>query len=446
MRRLALVALWSALGACGGSGSTISPVADIGSLDDAGDGGTADAAPDAAPDAPSRACADFPRKKVPTIEGSYSEPWGSCRPRSFETLESFDDPLFKPADHSATALPDGQVLYIGGEGPDVERPNVDARIYDPKTRQWRYLPGGGPRPTPDHVFPLGLSRHAATLLDDCTVLVCGGNTLKEDATASCWILDPANGALRRAAYMLSPRYRHRMMRLRDGRVLVIGGNGDAYAATPMVEVYDPRADRWTNVDVPEDLRDEYLEPHVTVMLDDGRVLFTGGTRPRACGRVIVFDPSTDAWTETAKLPTAAWAPSDGAVLPDGRVLVFGGEYCQKSDAYGARSDAALYDPSSGSWSVAASMIHAHSSSWSGSSTGHVVLACGSLVAFGGVGRDGAQVPTWERYDSTSNAWFELPDRQVMLNRDRAVDLADGSLLLSFPLRLGGGTSSLVLWR
>jgi N-acetylneuraminic acid mutarotase len=237
-----------------------------------------------------------------------------------------------------------------------------------------------------------------------------------------------------------------MMRLRDDRVLVIGGNGDAYAASPMAEIYDPRRDQWTNVDVPEDFRDEYLDPHVTVMLDDGRVMFTGGTTPRACGRVIAFDPSTNAWTEIAKLPTAAWAPSDGALLPDGRVLVFGGDSCQKSGVSGARGDAALYDPSSGSWSVAASMIHARSSYWSGSLEGHIVLPCGSVAAFGGVGRDGAPMSTWERYDVQSNAWFELPDKQYVSNRNRALALADGSLLLSFLTRPGEGTRSLVRWR
>jgi hypothetical protein len=64
---------------------------------------------------------------------------------------------------TSTSLPNGQVVGVCGGGPGPEDPS--AEVYDPKTNQW--LPAaGGMGPSPEG--------HTATLLQDGTVLVAGG--------------------------------------------------------------------------------------------------------------------------------------------------------------------------------------------------------------------------------------------------------------------------------
>ena len=77
--------------------------------------------------------------------------------------------------------------------------------------------------------------------------------------------------------------------------------------------------------------------HTAALLADGRVLIAGGcidesganATPPFCGNTItataeIYDPATGAFTRTGNL-TAARAYHTSTLLPDGRVLIAGGE-------------------------------------------------------------------------------------------------------------------------
>lgn len=67
-------------------------------------------------------------------------------------------------EHTATLLPDGRVLIVGGNS--VTDTLASAEIYDPLTGSFAFAGSTGtPRST-----------HTATLLPDGTVLVAGGNS------------------------------------------------------------------------------------------------------------------------------------------------------------------------------------------------------------------------------------------------------------------------------
>src|SRR4051812_46941179 len=98
--------------------------------------------------------------------------------------------------------------------------------------------------------------------------------------------------------MASPHAEHTATLLDDGRVLVAGGLGssDASAETAVSELYDPATGGWSRTD---DLHVARWDARAS-LLDDGRVLVTGGV-VHGNGTTVaeIWDPATGEWTDTA---------------------------------------------------------------------------------------------------------------------------------------------------
>lgn len=230
---------------------------------------------------------------------------------------------------SATLLPDGTVLVVGGS------PNyLEAEVYDPSNGTW----------TATGSMAEGRMAHSATLLPDGTVLVAGGCACSEPPpTASAERYDPSTGTWAATGSMADGRMGHAAILLADGRVMVAG---DAiFEGKPATtELFDPSAGRWTAAG---DMVLGSVRSSMTA-LPDGRVLASGGYfRGRALGSdsapmasAEVFDPVTGRWNATTDMGTARVGHTL-TLLSDGRVLAVGG-----GDAHDARS-AELYDPGTG---------------------------------------------------------------------------------------------------
>lgn len=151
----------------------------------------------------------------------------SCPTRFWASAELFDPRTgtFAPTGgmaiarqgHTATLLPDGRVLVAGGISPDLQDTDLasSVEIYNPATE--RFTPAGRmlkPR-----------AEHQATLLGDGTVLFSGGRSEGEGtlATATVEAFNPATGASRLATSARTTRYRHAAVRLETGEVLLVGG-------------------------------------------------------------------------------------------------------------------------------------------------------------------------------------------------------------------------------
>jgi len=167
--------------------------------------------------------------------------------------------------HTATTLPDGRVLVVGGLGNRKANPALgvlsglggqmegSAEVYDPATGTWAAAGTSVAR-----------SFHTTTVLDaaEChgsrpplwcgTVLVTGGllaGQIEEPwqtgtATATTEIYNPnahgGLGAWRPGPSLNSARQGHVADQLYDGQVYAAGGDRQGTA-----EVYDPTLDRWT---------------------------------------------------------------------------------------------------------------------------------------------------------------------------------------------------------
>jgi hypothetical protein len=212
--------------------------------------------------------------------------------------------------HSATPLGDGTILFVGGNN---DQDLASAEIYDPVRREFQEIaPMSGTR--------IGFS---TTLLPDGRVLIAGGWRGKE-ATDTAEIFDPRTRRFAATGKMAGPRGGHTATLLRDGRVLLAGG-GDTHGPQAASEIYDPRTGTFARG--PSLVTPRYK--HAAALLADGRVLVVGGSDARdwkgQLDSAEIFDPKTQSFSPAGKLAGTRFKLKESlVVLPDGRVLVTGG--------------------------------------------------------------------------------------------------------------------------
>ncbi|WP_434391364.1 Ig-like domain-containing protein [Melittangium boletus] len=179
---------------------------------------------------------------------------------------------------------------------------------------------------------------SATPLADGRVLVVGGQG-DRGAANGAEIYDPATGAFTatRDVNNGEPRQDHTAVRLKDGQVLVVGGGPSGYALHPHGLRYDPAAHVWRSTG---DLRVARRKPTAT-LLPDGRVLVAGGTDGggNALASCELFDPTTGSFTLTAPLNDMRQGHT-ATLLAQGLVLVTGGMTSPLAE---------LYDPATQTW-------------------------------------------------------------------------------------------------
>ncbi len=240
--------------------------------------------------------------------------------------------------HSATLLPNGKVLIAGGlagrffeGGPG----NVaTTEVYDPPTG--RFTPGP-PMTTPR-------TGHAAVLLRNGKVLVAGGEESDEHSLASAEIYDPTVNKWTPTGSMLHPRVARSAILLKDGRVLVTGGG----EGSNLAEIYDPASGVWHATGNMTASRIK----HAATLLPDGRVLITGGSPDNDWHPVRtaeVFDPRTNKFAAISNMELARFKiPDATAVLKNGNILIAGGA-----------AEVEVYDNAAGRFFRAGSLDEAH---------------------------------------------------------------------------------------
>ncbi|HJL17717.1 MAG TPA: kelch repeat-containing protein [Sandaracinaceae bacterium LLY-WYZ-13_1] len=247
--------------------------------------------------------------------------------------------------HTATRLPDGRVLVVGGVPARPHRGprSSTAELYDPSTDRWTRVELG-----------TGRTEHAAVALDDGTVWLIGGRAAADYASEHALAFHLGDDCFAVAPASLEARF---LTPLADGTVLAIDRGGSIFRGDA--------AGRWTLV-----------PGHVpgfagAALLEDGRVLVAGrdsatlvdpdgGTTPiapplgrlvpsvvlpladgrvwvasRRAGWATIWDPARDAWARTP--PSRLPGIEDATLLGDGRVL-----------AVHDRS-ARVFDPARGEW-------------------------------------------------------------------------------------------------
>jgi hypothetical protein len=125
-----------------------------------------------------------------------------------------------------------------------------------------------------HLGPNGRSGHTATLLPNGEVLVAGGE-LYGNALSSAMLYDPAHREWIDTTPMAAARYGHKATLLTNGKVLVTGGyysSGGSISAVNSAELFDPASGTWTTTSPLGTAR----AMHTATLLPDGEVLVAGG--------------------------------------------------------------------------------------------------------------------------------------------------------------------------
>ena len=215
--------------------------------------------------------------------------------------------LREPRDsHTATLLPDGQVLVAGGITnfplPDLR----SAELYNPTAGAWA--------PTGD--MTVSRVNHTATLLSNGKVLAAGGQDNAAVAQASAELYTPGTtGTWSSTGSLAVMRKSHTATLLPNGKVLVTGGRDASNQALASTELYDPSTGKWTAADPLSTPRADH-----TATLVGGRVLVVGGSTNATAE---LYDPTTGKWSGQGSLATAR-SQHTATPLAGGRVLVAGG--------------------------------------------------------------------------------------------------------------------------
>ena len=249
--------------------------------------------------------------------------------------------------HTATLLPNGRVLVVGGVTntlhPFVAPFSISsAEIYNPSTATW----------TNANTMTTARAYHTATLLPNGMVLIAGGADINGPTNGTELF---SNGIWMLTGSMNVPRERHTATLLRNGKVMVAGGttnnNGQV---TAIAELYDPSLGTWT-LTGPMNIQ---RFNQTATLLPNGQVLVAGGgshiDESGYLPSAELFDPSTGAWTMTDSMNYARNYHT-ATLLPDGQVLVAGGYENPR-----AITAAELYDPVTGIWTNTSAMFKSRS--------------------------------------------------------------------------------------
>jgi hypothetical protein len=323
--------------------------------------------------------------------------------------------------HTATLLPNGQVLIAGGVTPagSSSQGLASTELYNPATGTF----SSGPT--------MSASRQSftATLFSSGKVLLVGGVVL-----ASADIYDSGTNTITPTGSLNSPRYSHSASLLGNGKILIAGGAGSA-GTVSVAELYDPNSGTFTTTGTLNEPR----FGHTATALTSGQVLIAGGVAISAISSVEFYDPSSGLFKTKSVFMNSPRVLHSQTVLADGRVLVAGGIDCA---GIGCRIHASveIYDPLMSKFVVTGSMSvgrYSHTAT---------LLNTGKVLIVGGLGGSGGPpLNSAELFDPATGAFSSTGILITARSDHTATLLPSGQVLIAGGQGVSGDLSSAELY-
>jgi N-acetylneuraminic acid mutarotase len=220
------------------------------------------------------------------------------------------------ARHAMVLLPNGKVLVAGGVN-SVTASAKSAELYDPSTGLW----------TPTGSMNGARTDFTLTLLPNQLVLAAAGLDLSTGAVNTAELYNPATGQWTPAASLATARINHTATLLATGKVLVAGGSdASGFNYFRSAELYDPATGTWTSTGslaLGRAIHTSTLMPGGSVLAVGGIVLCTIDGNCASTGRAETYDPSSGQWSPAATLVPSR-STHTATLLRNGVVLVNGG--------------------------------------------------------------------------------------------------------------------------
>ena len=248
--------------------------------------------------------------------------------------------------HISTLLPDGRLVFIGGQDSGDFRDAVKTvKAFDAVAGTWQVLPDL----IEERWYP-GLAR-----LGDGRLLVMGGGQRPNaQRTPTCEIYDPRSNTWTATASMSNPS---------DYPPAVLLQNGKVLRTWWPPQLFDPALNQWTNTGTmvqPNRFWPGHCD-HSLVRLGDGRGCAVGIYRGSLSSPSMIelYDPTPGTWSLGANASVTRSQP-EVALLPTGQVFVAGGKLedtnpSVSTNDYGQTRLTDLYDPATNSWRRCADM-------------------------------------------------------------------------------------------
>ncbi|MGO9061451.1 MAG: DUF3179 domain-containing (seleno)protein [Candidatus Binataceae bacterium] len=292
--------------------------------------------------------------------------------------------------------------------------------FHPQTEIW-----GKPLPKPIGPLPIVFKTagdlnqaregNSATLLKNGKVLIAGGDSGRSPMLAAAELYDPDKRTFAATGKMAYPRGGHDATTLADGKVLITGGMNDLNVIGN-AEVYDPDSGQFKAVQSMSVKR----EKHTATLLKNGQVLVAGGFSGDAdpTTSTELYDPAKGAFLPGPRM-AAPRQNHTATALADGRVLIAGGMGAKGRTL----NSVEIYDPATGRLTPTGSM--------NATREGHTatLLNNGQVLVTGGISDDNPALTSAEIYDPASGRFTPAGEMNVGRQGHRAVLLPDGDILI-----------------
>jgi Galactose oxidase, central domain/Kelch motif len=279
--------------------------------------------------------------------------------------------------------------------------------------------------TPTGSMHTARASHTATILPNGLVLVAGGTGDNNAALASSELYNSASGTWSSTGNLHVARVSARAVLLPNGGVLTMGGclsNDCLSSTTKSAEIYNPASGTWTVTGSMRMGRAQFI----AVLLPTGEVLVAGGCTSydvNGCLAVTasaeLYNPATGTWTSTGAMRATRMAMT-GTVLPNGKVLVAGGQ----TAASDALSSSELYNPATGTFSLTSRLITPRSDHTA------TLLPSGRVLMAGGENVNGVSLIKAELYNPATGTYSATGNMPSTRQEHTAALRPNGTVLVA----------------